>query len=88
MSTIDEAAAALVRAAREAQRDDTPPSAQLGVVITSVPLTVAFDSSINRTVGVPVALAAGVSVSVGNQVLVLWLPLSRAYICMGRVTTP
>lgn len=87
MTTLDQAARQLANLAIALQEPDGPPAAQLGKVISINPLMVAFDSSGDRSIGIgPISISGGVTVSVGNQVLVVWVPTSKTYLCLGRVT--
>lgn len=87
MTSLDQAAKQLANLVIASQEPDGPPAAQLGKVISTNPLKIAFDSAQNRTIGIgPVNVSGGVSVAMNDQVLVVWVPSAQAYLCLGKVT--
>ena len=70
----------------DAAADDGPAAVMLATVTQKTPLLVKPDNA--KVSSISVALAAGVTVAVNDQVLLLLIPDSHAYVCLGKVTAP
>jgi hypothetical protein len=83
---VDLEARRLVDLVDRAAADDDWPAAMTARVTSTAPLLVKPDHG--KTASISVTLAAGVTVAMNDPVLLLLIPDSNAYICLGKVTAP
>jgi hypothetical protein len=77
-----EALAELAQAAAGGETADLPVLAR---VTQAAPLMVALEAGSGTAIG-PITRTDSATLAVNDQVCLLWLPESNAYICLGKVT--